>query len=340
MALAIQGDARRRLARASFGFANQKKSLGSRKIAGKMSQIGSEVKPMRGAVVAARMRWDCRSFPGMVCDKAKDRHRRIVLDKQEFPPLYRRKINKLSALAVSAGRRGRRIMEGLMFILRWIHFLAGVTWIGLLYYFNFVQTPFFAETEAPVRSGAIQKLVPRALWWFRWGAMFTFLAGILIYGIRMHEMGAGLFYSSPYGVTITVGGLMGTLMFLNVWLVIWPKQQIVIASTNQVASGGQALPEAAGAARRAALTSRTNTVFSIPMLFYMGAASHYPAMVGQSGSRAVYWILVFIVIGAVQINALMGTQGVTKKPLDSVSGALWAGFVLTAALYVLTLALT
>jgi len=120
-------------------------------------------------------------------------------------------------------------MEFTQFMLRWVHFLAGITWIGILYYFNFVQTPFFAETEAGVRTAAIQKLVPRALWWFRWGAMFTFLAGISIYLMRMSEMGAWLFYSSPYGVTITVGGLLGTLMFLNVWLVIWPNQQVVIA---------------------------------------------------------------------------------------------------------------
>ena len=231
-------------------------------------------------------------------------------------------------------------MELTLFILRWIHFLAGITWIGILYYFNFVQTPFFAETEAAVRTGAVQKLVPRALWWFRWGAMVTFLAGLLIYIIRMSEMGAGLFYSSSYGLTITVGGLIGILMFLNVWLVIWPKQQIVIASTNQVASGGQALPAAAGAARRAALTSRTNTVFSIPMLFFMGAASHYPAMVHQSNSRAVFWLLVFIIIGAVEANALYGTQGATKKPLDSINGALWSGFLLTGILFLLTLALT
>jgi len=231
-------------------------------------------------------------------------------------------------------------MEGLLFLLRWIHFLAGITWIGILYYFNFVQTPFFAETDAPVRTGAIQKLVPRALWWFRWAAMFTFLAGLLMYLLRMHQMGADVFYSSGYGVTITVGGLMGTLMFFNVWLVIWPNQQIIIASTNQVASGGQALPAAAGAARRAALTSRTNVVFSIPMLFYMGAASHYQQMVGQPGSRVVYWILVFIILGAVEYNALVGTQGPTKKPLDSVNGALWAGFLLTAVFYVLTVALT
>jgi uncharacterized membrane protein len=234
-------------------------------------------------------------------------------------------------------------MEFTIFVLRWIHFLAGVTWIGILYYFNFVQTPFFAETEAPVRVGAIQKLLPRALWWFRWGAMITFLAGILMYVIRMQEMGGGFFYASPYGVTITVGGLMGTLMFLNVWLVIWPKQQIVMASTNQVASGGQALPEAAGAARRAALTSRTNTVFSIPMLFFMGAASHYGSMVGNFGhidSRGYFWFIMIVLIGAFECNALIGTQGAAKKPLDSVKGALWYGFLLTGILFLLTLGLT
>jgi uncharacterized membrane protein len=232
-------------------------------------------------------------------------------------------------------------MEFTLFFLRWIHFLSGITWIGILYYFNFVQTPFFAETDAAVRIGAIQKLVPRALWWFRWGAMFTFLAGILIYIMRLGEMGAGLFYSSPYGVTITVGGLMGILMFLNVWLVIWPAQQIVIASTNQVASGGQALPAAAGSARRAALASRTNTVFSIPMLFYMGAASHYPGMVGTlGGPRSLFWIIVLIVIGAVETNALVGTQGPYKQPLDSVKGSLWFGFLLTGILFLLTMGLS
>jgi uncharacterized membrane protein len=228
-------------------------------------------------------------------------------------------------------------MEELLFFLRWIHFLAGITWIGILYYFNFVQTPFFAETEAAVRTGAIQKLVPRALWWFRWGAMFTFLAGILIYLIRWHEMGGELFFSSSYGVTITIGGLMGTIMFLNVWLVIWPAQQVVIASANQVASGGQALPDAAARGRRAALASRTNTVFSIPMLFFMGAASHYTSLVGQGGLGAICWIVVIIIIIVVEFNALSGTQGPTKKPLDSVSGALWSGFILTAIIYIIIL---
>jgi len=231
-------------------------------------------------------------------------------------------------------------MEFTQFMLRWVHFLAGITWIGILYYFNFVQTPFFAETEAGVRTAAIQKLVPRALWWFRWGAMFTFLAGISIYLMRMSEMGAGLFYSSPYGVTITVGGLLGTIMFLNVWLVIWPNQQIVIASANQVASGGQALPAAAGAGRRGALASRTNTVFSIPMLLYMGAASHFPQMVNQSSSRGLFWLIVIIIVAVLEANALVGTQGPTKVPLDSVKGALWVGFLLAGILFLLTIGLT
>jgi uncharacterized membrane protein len=230
-------------------------------------------------------------------------------------------------------------MDVVHFFLRWVHFLAGITWIGILYYFNFVQTPFFAETEAPVRVGAIQKLVPRALWWFRWGAMITFLAGILMYLMRLGEMGGQLFYTSPYGVAITLGGLMGTIMFLNVWLVIWPNQQIVIASTNQVAQGGQALPTAAGAGRRSGLASRTNTVFSIPMLFFMGAASHYSSLVHPTAAHGIFWVLALIVMAAVEYNALVGTQGPTKKPLDSVSGALWSGFILTAIFYILVLAL-
>ena len=230
-------------------------------------------------------------------------------------------------------------MELWLFLLRWVHFLAGITWIGLLYYFNFVQTPFFAETDAAVRSGAIQKLVPRALWWFRWGAMFTFLAGILIYLHKLAGMGGSVFYTSSYGLSITIGGLLGTIMFLNVWLVIWPKQKVVIASTTQVAQGGQALPEAAASARRAALTSRTNTVFSIPMLFYMAAASHYPMGQANAGSATALIVISAVIMAGIELNALVGSQGATKKPLDTISGALWAGFILTAVFYLLFLVL-
>ncbi len=112
--------------------------------------------------------------------------------------------------------------EGWLFLLRWFHFLAGITWIGLLYYFNLVQTPFFAGAEAPVRSGMIVGgLVSRALWWFRWGAMFTFLTGWLIIFHRMGQLGgvAG-FFNTSYGWAIFFGGMLGSLMWFNVWFVI------------------------------------------------------------------------------------------------------------------------
>src|SRR6058998_3736517 len=103
-------------------------------------------------------------------------------------------------------------MEVAHFFLRWIHFLAGITWIGILYYFNFVQTPFFAETEAPVRSGAIQKLVPRALKWFAWGATFTLLTGLyLIYRNAAGNMAN--YWTSPQGVIISVGAMFAIMMF-------------------------------------------------------------------------------------------------------------------------------
>jgi uncharacterized membrane protein len=222
--------------------------------------------------------------------------------------------------------------EGVLFLLRWIHFLAGITWIGILYYFNFVQTPFFAETEAPVRSGAIQKLVPRALWWFRWGAMFTFLSGWLIIAIRAHQGG---FFASPYGWAIVLGGLLGSVMWANVWFVIWPSQQVVIQNAIDTAAGKSANPAAAPAGARAGLASRTNTLLSIPMLFYMGAASHLPSLaVPRSGM--VFWAIALIIMALVEVNALTGKPGQgAAKPLATVSGTLWAGFVLSLVYFLL-----
>jgi uncharacterized membrane protein len=220
--------------------------------------------------------------------------------------------------------------DGWLFLLRWTHFLAGITWIGILYYFNFVQTPFFAETEAPVRSGAIQRLVPRALWWFRWGAMITFLSGLLII---LHRWGQGGFFAGSYGWAIILGGLMGTIMWANVWFVIWPSQKIVIQNAVDTAAGKAANPAAAPAGARAGLASRTNTLLSIPMLFYMGAASHLPLPVPRSG--AVFWIVALVILAAVEVNALRGTPGQgAAKPLATVSGTLWAGFILAAVFYV------
>jgi uncharacterized membrane protein len=218
--------------------------------------------------------------------------------------------------------------EGWLFLLRWFHFLAGITWIGLLYYFNFVQTPFFASAEPSVRSGMVGGgLLDRALWWFRWGAMLTFITGWLII---LHRIGQGGFFDSSYGWAILFGGLLGSLMWFNVWFVIWPKQQVVMASAQQVAKGGQAIPEAAASGQRAGLASRTNTMLSIPMLFFMGAASHLP--MGKIGGAGAFIVLI-IVMAVTEINALVGTTGPGKKMLSTLKGTFWAGFVLTAILY-------
>ena len=217
---------------------------------------------------------------------------------------------------------------GWLFLLRWIHFLAGITWIGLLYYLNFAQVPFFAETEAPVRSGAIQKLVPRVLWWFRWGAMFTFLSGWLY---LLHYYGKVGFGASG-AWAILLGGLLGTIMWANVWFVIWPNQKIIIQNAIDTAAGRPANPAVGPAGARAGLASRTNVVFSIPMLFMMGAASHLALPLPRSG--AVFWIVALIIMLAVEANALTGTPGKgAAKPLASVKGTLWAGFILTAVYY-------
>ena len=219
--------------------------------------------------------------------------------------------------------------EGWLFLLRWIHFFAGITWIGLLYYFNFVQTPFFAETEAPVRTGAIQKLVPRALWWFRWGAMFTFLSGWLIIIHRAHQGG---FFAGSYGWAILLGGLLGSVMWANVWFVIWPNQKIVIQNAIDTAAGRPANPAAAGAGARGGLASRTNTLLSIPMLFFMGAASHLTLPVPRNGMA--FWVVALGILLVVEVNALKGTPGQgAAKPLATVKGTLWAGFILAVVYY-------
>ena len=123
-------------------------------------------------------------------------------------------------------------------------------------------------------------------------------------------------------------------MFLNVWLIIWPNQRIVIASNEQVKAGGEARPEAAEAAPKAALASRTNTLFSLPMLFLMGSSTHLPSasglghgMVGNSGLTAL--IVALVIVAALQLNAIFGKQG----PMTTVRGVITSGFVLTGVLW-------
>ena len=225
--------------------------------------------------------------------------------------------------------------DGWLFLLRWFHFLAGITWIGLLYYFNFVQTPFFATAEAPVRMGMLAGgLVNRALWWFRWGAMLTFITGWLIIFHKMGQLGVLGFLNTSYGIAIIFGGLLGSLMWFNVWFVIWPAQQVLMASAAQVVKGGQAIPEAAARGQRAGFASRTNTLLSIPMLFFMGTASHLPLFVATTrGAKIGALILILVVLAVAEYNALVGTTGPGKKLLSTLKGTFWGGFVLTAILY-------
>ena len=223
-------------------------------------------------------------------------------------------------------------------ILRWIHFLAGITWIGLLYFFNLVNVPLQKELDAATKGKVIPALMPRALWWFRMAAIVTVLVGLaywgsFIVGVDAKNGGAssgtvmlsffaiwtvvwGILYAvlipgkgvldkgpvigviytvvviaaawlflslNDHGwesnrlLSIGIGGGMGWVMMLNVWGVIWRIQKRLIAWTKDNAQNGTPIPEQAKRmARMAFLTSRANAYLSIPLLFFMGAASHYP----------------------------------------------------------------
>jgi len=218
-----------------------------------------------------------------------------------------------------------------LFLLRWGHLLAGITWIGLLYFFNLVNVNFMKELDAASKGKVVPNLMPKALWWFRWGAVFTVLFGFLYYMIllgtekisgkivgfliawtvawlvvaallRMSVAGgplkdgrvlavviAALILVVAWGamrfmregsnrtIAIAIGGGMGFVMFMNVWMIIWPLQQKIIAATKATAETGAPAPaDMPKWARRAFLASRTNAWLSVPMLFFMGAASHFP----------------------------------------------------------------
>ena len=198
------------------------------------------------------------------------------------------------------------------FILRWAHVLFGMTWIGLLYYFNFVQGEYFKEAEATAKADAMQKLAPRALWWFRWGAMFTFLTGLVL----IHLIGADRdFAGQPI---IWVGALAGILMFLNVWLIIWPNQKVVL---------GMKEGDGPSSAAKAGLASRTNTLLSGSMLFGMLGSKH----LFIEGADGTGFIACVIIILLVQANALFGKTG----PLTSVVGVIHCSIALTAVLWAL-----
>jgi uncharacterized membrane protein len=219
-------------------------------------------------------------------------------------------------------------LEGSLFVLRWFHLFFGIIWIGLLYYFNFVQGSFMAEADAAAKSTVTQKLLPRALWWFRWGAMGTFLTGWLIIMMRGHMGGIEIFQTS-WGVQILIGGVMGTLMWYNVWFVIWPNQKIVIQNAVDVAAGKPANPALAAVAARALTASRTNTMLSVGLLFFMGAASHLSLATGPESQYLLLTLILGVFLGAIEYNALKGKVG----PMATIKGVVHLGFVIALVLY-------
>ena len=229
-------------------------------------------------------------------------------------------------------------------ILRGVHFVAGITWVGLLYFFNLVNVPFLKALEAPTRGKVVPVLMPKALWWFRWAAVVTWLAGfryfmilaktdavnagnpalmwrwlgiwllvwllafVVIFALLRPTEGVlnngwvlavligfitlatswlvlsllGHPGASNRTLSISVGGGLGTIMFLNVWGIIWRCQKRIIAWTKANAEQGTPIPrESAKLARQAFLASRANFWLSLPMLFFMASSSHFPFLSGK-----------------------------------------------------------
>ena len=197
------------------------------------------------------------------------------------------------------------------FLVRWMHLLFGITWIGMLYYFNFVQGGYFKKASPEALADAKAHLAPSALWWFRWAALFTFITGVyLLSSIG----GKGLTHNF-----ILVASLMATIMFLNVWLIIWPNQKIAL---------GMKEGDAAAAGAKALLASRTNVLFSAPMAMGMLAGGHWPGQgygstVGGTGLMVALALVILL-----ELNAIFGKQG----PLASVVGVIHCSLALTAVI--------
>jgi uncharacterized membrane protein len=159
------------------------------------------------------------------------------------------------------------------FIVRWLHVGSGVMWIGLLWYFNFVQMPSMPKIPDEQKPAVSKVIAPAALFWFRWGAMSTIVFGIILahlngYLLQAYTLGALEQFAVPKNTAIGIGMWLGTIMWFNVWFVIWPNQKIALGIVDAPAD------QKPKAARTAMLFSRTNTMLSVPMLFSMVAAQN------------------------------------------------------------------
>ncbi len=168
------------------------------------------------------------------------------------------------------------------FLVRWLHIISGVMWIGLLWYFNFVSTPTTPKIPEELRPALGKYITPAALFWFRWSAMSTIFFGLILAWLNKYLVPAYTFnFIVPDGSVATTGTLMigigmwfGTIMWFNVWFLIWPNQQKALNIDNKYPDLSK--DAKAAAAKIAGQASRINTLLSIPMLFCMAAATHWP----------------------------------------------------------------
>jgi uncharacterized membrane protein len=159
-------------------------------------------------------------------------------------------------------------------LLRWCHILFGIIWLGHLYFFNLVNVPFQGDLDKELKPKVNPKLLLRAFYWFRWGAMYTFLFGLLLFGYKYFHQ--GLFFEQGGGISnralwIMFGAALGFIMWGNVWFVIWPRQKLILGGM----AAGTPHPDAAKMAAVAMKASRFNTFASGPMLFGMIVPNNY-----------------------------------------------------------------
>ena len=227
---------------------------------------------------------------------------------------------------VVAGEHGaNHVHQIVLQLLRWTHFFFAIAWIGHLYYFNFVQGHAEKALSGDQKKIVVPNFRGRAFWWFRWGAMITFLSGIayILYEefvatsngfsgwLRFDDKGTG-----PRNAWILFGAGLGTIMWFNVWFKIWPRQQIIIASVagkREKPADFDALVAAAGK------FSRLNTYLSIPMLFGMGGRSHLP--IAKDWAQQLGWMAAVFVVGfgiayhvVNKVGGKVGTEFIPAAP--------------------------
>ena len=201
--------------------------------------------------------------------------------------------------------------------MRLAHVMFAVMWMGLLWFFNFVQTPAYAEMEPSARNNAFDKLTWLALWWFRFAAMFTVASGVLILlfgGFGTSDPYSSAYWKSPPGAGLACAILFAAIMLYNVLGVIWPNQQIVIGNARNVQAGGGPDPKAPVAARAGAMASRQNTIFSFTVFLFMVGSDHFfndashfksaPLNAPAAGVRVLFYIVLLAIAVGMEMNAL------------------------------------